>query len=358
MLLKSAMARLRPDELSDQHAQAFPAKNSTMSASGINRGLRTLRRAFNLAHEWGKIERPIRIALTAGERQRDRVLTVDEESKYLSACPQPWRDCGTLIIDEGFRPGEVCALRWPHVLINQDGSDLIQVVDGKSKAARHVLQMTQGVHTLLLARYNAAGKPEDGWIFPKANDAAEHISDGLTKGQYRKALADSKVTDFVPYTMRHTALTRFGEAADNNIFAVAQIASHTSLTTTKRYVHPQAERHALRDLRKILGGAKRGETSEQNRSCAMQLLFPPSTVFFHPVQQLIQWNIGRFRPGFHNKRQGMRRVGLRHRGMRNWYLAGPRHNYTSPGNAAPTGTAVGIVKKAPCLAGILLSILK
>jgi hypothetical protein len=35
--------------------------------------------------------------------------------------------------------------------------------------------------------------------------------------------------------------TRFGEAADNNIFAVAQIAGHSSLTTTKRYVHPQAE---------------------------------------------------------------------------------------------------------------------
>jgi integrase len=196
MLLKSAMAGLRLDELSDQHAQAFAAKNSAMSASGINRGLRTLRRAINLAHEWGKIEKPIRIALAAGERQRDRVLTADEESKYLNACPQPWRDCATLIIDEGFRPGEVFVLRWPHVLINEDGSGLIQVVEGKSKAARRVLPMTPRVHALLLARYKAVGKPEDGWIFPKANGAAEHINDGLTKGQHRKALADSGVYRF------------------------------------------------------------------------------------------------------------------------------------------------------------------
>jgi integrase len=68
----------------------------------------------------------------------------------------------------------------------------------------------------------------------------KHITDGLTKGQHRKALDKSGIADFVPYTLRHTALTRFGEAAGHNVFAVAQIAGHSSLATTKRYVHPQA----------------------------------------------------------------------------------------------------------------------
>jgi len=49
------------------------------------------------------------------------------------------------------------------------------------------------------------------------------------------------VAAFVPYVLRHTALTRFGEAAGNNIFAVAQIARHASLSSTRHYVHPQAE---------------------------------------------------------------------------------------------------------------------
>jgi len=53
MLTKSALAGLRLDEITDQQAQAFAAKNSAMSASSINRGLRTLRRACNLAlHVW------------------------------------------------------------------------------------------------------------------------------------------------------------------------------------------------------------------------------------------------------------------------------------------------------------------
>jgi hypothetical protein len=54
MLTKSAMAGLLLDELTGQHAQAFAAKNSAMSASGINRGLRTLRRVLNLAYAWGQ----------------------------------------------------------------------------------------------------------------------------------------------------------------------------------------------------------------------------------------------------------------------------------------------------------------
>ena len=240
MLLKSALAGLRLDEITDQHGQAFAAKFAALSPSGINRGLRTLRRALNLAYQWKKMDRSVRVSLAAGERQRDRVLTADELDNYLKACPQPWQDCATIILDEGFRPGEVFALRWPHILLNDDGTGFIQIVAGKSKSARRVLPITPRVYALLRSRHEAANRPDDGWIFPASNPV-EHITDGNTKSQHKKALNDSGVTRFVPYTLRHTALTRFGEAAGNNPFTVAQIAGHASLTTTKRYVHPQAQ---------------------------------------------------------------------------------------------------------------------
>lgn len=113
MLLKSTLAGLRLDELTDQHAQQFARQHASLSPSGINRGLRTLRRALNLAYQWGKLEKPVKVTLAAGEKQRDRVLAEHETDEYLKACPQPWRDCATIILDEGFRPGEVFALRWP-----------------------------------------------------------------------------------------------------------------------------------------------------------------------------------------------------------------------------------------------------
>ena len=241
MLSKSALGSVVLSELTDQNAQEFARENSSLSPSGINRGLRTLRRALNLAYQWGKLEKPCRVGLVAGEHQRDRVLTQDESARYLAACPQPWRDCATIILDEGFRPGEVFALRWPHVLMNDDGTGFIQIVAGKSKAARRVLPMTSNVYALLRARHDAAGRPEDGWVFPAPNSPEEHISDGLTKFQHRKALNESKVAAFVPYVLRHTALTRLGEAASGDVFVLARIAGHSSITITQRYIHPQAD---------------------------------------------------------------------------------------------------------------------
>jgi integrase len=240
MLVKSALASVRLDELSDQHAQLFARQRANLSPSGINRGLRTLRRALNLAYQWGKLEKPVRVTLATGERQRDRVLTNEEIEKYLNACPQPWRDCATIILDEGFRPGEVFALCWPHVFLSDDCTGLIQIVEGKSKAARRMLPMTPRVWELLHARYEAAGRPTEGWIFPSASRDG-HFNGDAAKEQHKKALDDSRVEAFVPYSLRHTALTRLGQAAGGDVFVLARIAGHSSITITQRYVHPQAD---------------------------------------------------------------------------------------------------------------------
>ena len=240
MLTKSSMAGLRLDDLTDQHAQGFAAQHSKLSPSGINRGLRTLRRALNLAYQWCRIDKPIKITLAKGEHQRDRVLTDDEAANYLKACPQPWRDCATIILDEGFRPCEVFSLRWPHILFSGDGTGLIQIVAGKSKAARRVLPMTPRVHAVLQTRHEAAGCPEDAWVFPSAAKCG-HFDGNAAKDQHNKALGGSGVQDFVPYVLRHTALTRLGEKAGGNVFALASIAGHSSITVTQRYIHPQAD---------------------------------------------------------------------------------------------------------------------
>src|SRR5262249_18999464 len=101
MILKCDWAVSKLDQISDQHAQHFAAKFSKLSPSRVNCGLRSLRRALNLAFEWGKLERPIKITLAKGERQRDRVLTDVEWQQYILHCPQPWRDAATIIRGTG-----------------------------------------------------------------------------------------------------------------------------------------------------------------------------------------------------------------------------------------------------------------
>jgi integrase len=240
MLLKSEMAGLRLDELTDQHAQQFTKQYSSLSPSGINRGLRTLRRVLNLAFQWGRVDKPVKVVLAEGEHQRDRVLTEKESEGYLNACPQPWKDCAAMILDEGFRPSEVFALRWPHVFLNEDGTGLIQIVEGKSKAARRMLPMTPRVYQLLHVRREAVGNTCEGWIFASAAKCG-HFNGDAAKEQHKKALDDSGVQAFVPYTLRHTGLTRLGENAGGDVFVLARIAGHSTIAVTQRYIHPQAE---------------------------------------------------------------------------------------------------------------------
>jgi integrase len=68
--------------------------------------------------------------------------------------------------------------------------------------------------------------------------------------QHKRALARVNVSAkkrgvkelnfFQPYVLRHTALTRLAEAGCD-VFTLARIAGHSSITITQRYVHPQAD---------------------------------------------------------------------------------------------------------------------
>jgi integrase len=145
-----------------------------------------------------------------------------------------------IILDEGFRPGEIFTLRWSHVFLNDHGTGLIQIATGKSKAARRMLPTTPRVFESLLARYKAAGRPQDGWVFPSASRCG-HFDGNAAKDQHKKPVESSGVEYFVPYVLRHTALTRLGEQAHGDVFVLARIAGHSSITVTQRYVHPQAD---------------------------------------------------------------------------------------------------------------------
>ena len=250
MLTKSDLATLHLDEITDQHAGRFAARHSNLSPSTVNCGLRTLRRALSLAVQWGKIERMPKISLAKGERQRERVLTDDEVTRYLGACSEPWKDAATLILGTGLRPGEVFKLRWEHALLNGHGG-LIQVAEGKSKAARRVLPMVPAVYTMMKARQAAQGCPSEGWVFP-TGAVCGHLEQGTAKTQHARALATlakahtdkpeecPEVEPFEPYCLRHTALTNLATAGCD-AFTLARIAGHSSIQITMRYCHPQAD---------------------------------------------------------------------------------------------------------------------
>jgi integrase len=249
-LLESDLAQLRLDEITGEHAQRYASRHSNWSPSTINCGLRCLRRAIYLAAEWEVIDRNRRpkIPLAKGERQRDRVLSDFEVDRYLNACEQPWRDAAIIMLGTGARPGEVLSLRWEHVLFGTSGKGLIQIVAGKSKAAKRVLPMVPVVRASLDSRWRAASEPTEGWVFPSADSRVGHVV--TVKSFHARAL--KRVNDeakekkqpplkpFEPYILRHTSLTRLAQSGCD-AFTLAKIAGHSSITITQRYVHAQAD---------------------------------------------------------------------------------------------------------------------
>jgi integrase len=143
-----------------------------------------------------------------------------------------------LIRGEGMCPGECYKLRWEYVLLNAGGG-MIQIAEGKTKARRRLLPMVPEVYRALLARWEEQDKPTEGWVFPSGS-ASGHFEQDSAKNQHAKALKLCQVKPFEPYCLRHTALTRLGEAGCN-AFILAKIAGHSSIAITQRYVHPQDE---------------------------------------------------------------------------------------------------------------------
>jgi len=162
MVLKCDWAGEKLDQISDQHAQQLAAKYAKLSASRINCGLRSLRRALNLAFEWGKLDRPAKITLAKGERQRERIVTDAEWQQYIAECPQPWRDAAIIIRGTGMRPGEVFGLRWENIYLN-GSRGMVQVTQGKTRAAKRMLPMLPLVYAAFKAHHAQAGEPETGW---------------------------------------------------------------------------------------------------------------------------------------------------------------------------------------------------
>jgi integrase len=237
-LLRSRLSNSRMDCINDQKAAEFAARLAKYSPSTVNCILRTLRRALRLAEEWGQLDHAAKITLLQGERQRERVLTDDEAARYLAAAPPLWRDVATILLGTAMRPGEVYALRWENVSLNGQRG-LIQIIEGKTRAARRMLPMIPSVFQVFQRRHEEQNRPIEGWIFP-AGTKCGHIQQGSGKRAHRRALKISEVTPFPVYSLRHTSLTRLA-AAGVDVFTLARIAGHTSVVVTERYCHVQSD---------------------------------------------------------------------------------------------------------------------
>jgi integrase len=191
LLAFDRLAAAKLDEITGETISAYVLKRqgAGLKVSSINRELQVLRRMFAIARDEGITAKALaRVRMIPGEAHRERVLTADEEAKYLKAASDVGdavesayfaaqrgirasrgavpvkldsyrlRDATTILIDCGLRPEECFRLRWENI-----HHDHVEILFGKTMNARRRIPVSPRVAALLDMRRSAS---ESEWAFP------------------------------------------------------------------------------------------------------------------------------------------------------------------------------------------------
>jgi integrase len=214
-------------------------RHGKVAVATINRELATLRRILYLAHDWNEIAAVPRIKMLKGERSRDFVFSHQQEKTYLEAAPQPLKDVAILLLETGLRLGEALALKWTDIELDAaNGKKLgyLFVRQGKSKNARRHVSLTPRAQEVLV---NRSLESKSEYVF--ANSAGDPYLVTSLDHIHKRLRDDLQLpNDCVIHSLRHTFLTRFGEAGAD-AFTIKKVAGHSSVTISERYIHPTPE---------------------------------------------------------------------------------------------------------------------
>ena len=208
---------------------------SIISPATVNRALTTFKLLYNHAAKCGyALENPTVGIAFLPENGRMRVLSFDEEIRYLAAASQPLRDIATVMLDTGMRPEEMFRIEAANLnFYERTVSNLF----GKTKAAARVLPMTERVRQVL-------GSRADGrYCFPMEGNPERHI--GSVRKAHDAAVERAKIKEhFRLYDLRHTYATR-AVAAGVDLPTLSALLGHTKIQMTMRYVHPAEEQKKI-----------------------------------------------------------------------------------------------------------------
>src|SRR5262249_60856475 len=173
---------MKLDEITSETVTDFAAYRPAagLQVSTVNSSLQVLRRTVRLALEWGATRSAPTVRMLPGERRRERVVTPAEQAKYLAAALEPLGSIAEVLVDTGLRPEECFRLRWESLTWTNGRYGTLLVTHVKTAAARRVLPMTLRVRRILEARWEHAGKPLDGWVWP-AGTQSGHIEGSSIK---------------------------------------------------------------------------------------------------------------------------------------------------------------------------------
>jgi integrase len=135
---------------------------------------------------------------------------------YLGKAQPLLKRFATIAVDTGMRPEEILRIRWENVRFQPAGDAKYGYIHnpyGKTTRAKRNLPMTARVHSLLEQLHEGTHKPDLGFVFPRDEKGKDHVPYDTINSQHDVTMkALGTVKRFRLYDLRHTLLTRLGEA--------------------------------------------------------------------------------------------------------------------------------------------------
>jgi integrase len=235
------------EKVSPKVAEEFlAARLGNVSPATANKDLRTLKASFGRAVKRRYLrENPFRDVKQVREPEKEiRVLTGDEVSRLMGACPSgAWRAFIGLAVTTGMRVGELTALRWRDVDLEQR---LVQVRNTEhhlTKSRRHrTLALMPEAYALL------AGVPQRGeTVF--TTSVGTPWGDNV-RSEFRRIVKRAGIVWCTLHDLRRTFVSQLAMAGVNAA-VVQKLAGHCQISTTiKHYtgIMPEALRAAQASL--------------------------------------------------------------------------------------------------------------
>ena len=205
----------------------------------VNRELAALRAIFGLAikHSLVKVN-PVRgLRFLPEDNEQTRVISFEDEARYLRAAVLRLREVATLLVNTGMRPEEVYRLRREDV---HCAEGYLHVPFGKTRAARRNIPLNRAARVLLAGRLERLGT--ETWVFPSKRDSSRPM--GKLSNTHARTVQRAGLDSFRLYDLRHTFATRAVQSG-MDLPTLARILGHAKLNMALRYAHPTPEHQRL-----------------------------------------------------------------------------------------------------------------
>ena len=237
--------KLPLDAITTAQVEKFKmARAEKVSPASTNRDLAALRFMLNFGMRQGYIVRnPVSgVKFLPEGPGMTRVVSHEEQERYLAAARPLLRDVATLILETGMRPEEVFTICRENVHLDRR---YLFVPKGKTRFARRNIPLTDTALKVLKRRMATA---ETCYLFPHRRDPSMPME--TIQKAHEEALEKSGIEPrFRLHDLRHTFGSR-SAMAQVDLATLKELMGHSNISITMRYVHPTPE-HKQEALRKL-----------------------------------------------------------------------------------------------------------